>query len=56
MWNELAKGCVQWWTSVPLVLNLWIVCQRNEYKHSSEGGWSRKVITAKGTELFSLAS
>jgi len=28
MWNELAKGCVQWWTSVALVLNLWIVCQR----------------------------
>jgi hypothetical protein len=28
----------------------------DEFKHSSEGGWSRKVITAKGTELFSLAS
>ena len=28
MCNELAKDCVQWWISVPLVLNLWIVCQR----------------------------
>jgi hypothetical protein len=28
IWNEMAKVCVQWWTSVPLVLNLWIVCQR----------------------------
>jgi hypothetical protein len=27
----------------------------NEFKHSSEDGWNRKVITAKGTELFSLA-
>jgi hypothetical protein len=28
----------------------------NEFKHNNEGGWSRKVIRAKGTELFVLAS
>lgn len=27
-----------------------------EFKHSNEGSWSRILITAKGTELFSSAS
>jgi hypothetical protein len=45
MWNKLAQGHVKWWTSVPLVLNLWIVLSENEFKHSNEGGWSRIVIT-----------
>jgi hypothetical protein len=56
IWNELAEDCVQWWTSVPLVVKPMDCIAENEFRHSNEGGWDRKVITAKGTELFSLAS
>jgi hypothetical protein len=56
MWNELAQGLCSVVDFSTIGVKPVGCMSENEFKHSTEGGWNRKVITAKGTELFSLAS